>query len=387
MKVGHIADLHLGYRAYHRSAPDGRNLREVDVEEAAQRVIDGLIEHNVDIALVAGDVFHSSRPPNSAIDAAVGMFTELGAHCPVYIVAGEHDKPRQADTSCILDVLARLPGVTVAVDEIDTYRGADYGVVMVPQNVGTPEEIVGLARAGLENCNANDLLPILCMHGMVFDSRNKRMGELNSVASFVERAVDLEHLLPQQWVYMALGHYHILTGLDGNCYYAGSPEHTSTDLWRGYHARKGGLVYDTEEVSIIELDSHPRRVFQAPPINDNGLLSTSGLMHYLENAIAEAEPLEGSIVRIVAEGLTREAVKGLDQSVLREWKARAVHLSLDLRTGERSRPTLDGVTSSPTTVTDEVLGMLRDREIRREGVTHADLLELGAQLLREADHG
>ncbi len=67
MRLVHIADIHLGFRQYQRQTPTGINQREADVALALQRVIDKIIELKPDLVLIAGDVFHTVRPPNPAI--------------------------------------------------------------------------------------------------------------------------------------------------------------------------------------------------------------------------------------------------------------------------------------------------------------------------------
>src|SRR5690606_5572789 len=67
MLIAHLADLHLGYRAYARLAAGGINARERDVALAFRAALDRIIELRADLVLVAGDVFHTVRPSNAAI--------------------------------------------------------------------------------------------------------------------------------------------------------------------------------------------------------------------------------------------------------------------------------------------------------------------------------
>ena len=92
MLIAHLADLHLGYRAYHRLAPGGVNQRERDVSEALGRAIEQVIEMRPDLVLVAGDVFHTVRPSNSAIMDGFRLFLRLRAGLPgvpVVMIAGQ----------------------------------------------------------------------------------------------------------------------------------------------------------------------------------------------------------------------------------------------------------------------------------------------------------
>ena len=49
------------YRAYARTAPGGRNQRELDVEHAWSRVVDAVVARDPDLVTIAGDVFHHPR--------------------------------------------------------------------------------------------------------------------------------------------------------------------------------------------------------------------------------------------------------------------------------------------------------------------------------------
>ena len=70
MKIDHLADLHLGFRAYHRVTPRGINVREADVADAFRRAVARTVELRPDLVLIAGDVFHTVRPSNASIARA-----------------------------------------------------------------------------------------------------------------------------------------------------------------------------------------------------------------------------------------------------------------------------------------------------------------------------
>jgi DNA repair exonuclease SbcCD nuclease subunit len=57
VRIAHLADLHLGFRQYHRLTPGGINQREADVANAFRAAVDGLIAARPDVVLFAGDIF------------------------------------------------------------------------------------------------------------------------------------------------------------------------------------------------------------------------------------------------------------------------------------------------------------------------------------------
>jgi DNA repair protein SbcD/Mre11 len=120
VRIAHLADLHLGYRAYHRMTPRGTNVREADVAQAFRHAVARLVEIGPDLVLVAGDVFHTVRPSNTAIAEAfrqLTVLTERLPEVPVLLIAGNHDSPRSADTGNILTLFREIEGVKVVCDE------------------------------------------------------------------------------------------------------------------------------------------------------------------------------------------------------------------------------------------------------------------------------
>src|SRR5688572_26078795 len=119
MRLVHLSDLHLGYRQYQRLTPAGINQRESDVARTFQRAIDQVIALRPDLVLVAGDVFHSSRPTNAAILHAFRQFLRLRTElprAPVVMVAGDHDTPRTTESGSIMGLFEQI-GVSVAAQE------------------------------------------------------------------------------------------------------------------------------------------------------------------------------------------------------------------------------------------------------------------------------
>ena len=111
MRLVHLSDLHLGFRQFQRVTPAGINQREADVAGSFARAIDKVIALAPDLVLIAGDVFHTVRPTNTAILQSFQQFSRLRLALPstrVVIVAGNHDMPRSSETTCILRLFKPL---------------------------------------------------------------------------------------------------------------------------------------------------------------------------------------------------------------------------------------------------------------------------------------
>src|SRR6185503_16303317 len=137
MLIAHLADLHLGYRAYHRLASGGINARERDVALAFRAALGRLIEIEPDLILIAGDVFHTVRPSNAAIADSFRQFTRLRnalPRTPVVMIAGNHDSPRSVETGSILRLFAEIPGIHVMDQEARSvyFEELDAAVLGVP---------------------------------------------------------------------------------------------------------------------------------------------------------------------------------------------------------------------------------------------------------------
>src|SRR5690606_36123411 len=348
MLLAHLADLHLGYRAYHRLAPGGINARERDVALAFRTALDRIIELRPDLVLVAGDVFHTVRPSNAAIADAFRQFARLRAslpEAPVVVIAGNHDSPRAVETGSILRLLAEIPGVVVVDDEARAVylEALDASVLCLPHNALVRGERILLEPDAGAGTN------ILMLHGTVAGGAADE--KLRYVSEYGGARVESSEIRPEQWDYVALGHYHIATELAPNMWYAAGIERTSTNSWEEATSAKGILTYDTEAKKATFHPLPTREVTDLPSVSAGGV-RTGGeedgrAGRYLEPAeidarireLVESVPggIEDKIVRLVITDVPRELFRELDHARIREYKAAALHFHLDPRRPEVKR--------------------------------------------------
>lgn len=114
MKILHTADWHLGKRLEHVSRLEEQ--REVLDEICA--IAD---EEEVDVVLIAGDLFDNANPPIEAIELFYGTLRRLaaGGRRAVIGIAGNHDAP---DRIAAPDPLARASGILLTGYPADTIR-------------------------------------------------------------------------------------------------------------------------------------------------------------------------------------------------------------------------------------------------------------------------
>ena len=95
MKILFTADWHIGLTSNSRII-DGQNTRFVEMREAIKSVTDYAIENSIGCVVIAGDVFHRSRPTNDEIFMALMAVDELVSNnIKVIILDGNHDAPAQ----------------------------------------------------------------------------------------------------------------------------------------------------------------------------------------------------------------------------------------------------------------------------------------------------
>jgi DNA repair exonuclease SbcCD nuclease subunit len=87
LKVLHTADVHLDVDSF-GFPPQARRYRQI-VHQAFRTVIDLAIQEDVDVLLIAGDLFDSNRPSSAVVDFAIDELQRAGR--PVVMIPGNHD--------------------------------------------------------------------------------------------------------------------------------------------------------------------------------------------------------------------------------------------------------------------------------------------------------
>lgn len=193
MLISHISDIHLGYSQFNLLE------RENDIYDAFEEAVNRSISEHADLAILAGDIFHSPRPSGSSI---VKLADELKkfreASIPVYFILGEHDMSRIKDTP--VPYLFHNMKLAIRLEDNQPIRAgalAIFGfnkerrsnIETLFQKLQVSEK---LAKRQKENYNSRN---ILVLHqGLV--EFNKFAGELS------------RNNLPKGFDYYAMGHYH-----------------------------------------------------------------------------------------------------------------------------------------------------------------------------------
>lgn len=325
LRVVHFADPHLGYRRFHRLNKFGYNQREVDVSLAFKECIDRTIALKPQIVLCAGDLFHSVRPSNAVITFAFRELSRLSVRLgvPIVLIAGNHDTPRRSDSGSLLRLFCEIPHVFVSDAGLDRFDfpELDLSVTCLPH--------AALVDPKLESLRADERrrFNILLAHGQ-FDAR--------LVSDFGGVDIPYTKLAPHEWDYAALGHVHSRLDVGTNGAYAGSLEHTATDIWRGAREPKGFLSVElpkgtrtfhslTTPREIVVLDAIDARHLTAPEVSERIC------------ATLDRVPggIDGKMVRLEINNLPREVMRAVDHKAIRAYGTKALNLSLEVRPPSR----------------------------------------------------
>ncbi len=384
MILAHLADLHLGFRQYHRQTPAGLNQREADVALAFRTAIDQVIEAKPDVVVVAGDIFHSVRPTNPAILFAFQQFQRLTESLPktrVILLAGNHDSPRSVETGSILGLFKAL-GVVVVTDGMErkVFEEFDLSITCVPHTA---------VMAGERNFPVGDeKYQVLLLHGAIPGLYAWEQHAPEYVGSLVTQ----DDLGRAKWDYVALGHYHVQREVAPNKWYAGALDYVSPNPWgeladeANYSVPgKGWLKVDLAKRRVTrQTIKLARRFIDLIPLDGAG--KTAGEIDLmLATSLGSIKGgFEDQVVRQVIRNVPRHIQRELNYTSIRSYQAKALHFQLDLRRPEVHRQIGVGAPGSRQTLTDTVESYLRERFLP-ENVDREPFVQTGMQFMRAVE--
>ena len=382
MKLAHLADLHLGFRQYHRQTPTGLNQREADAADAFRRAIDGVIAAAPEIVIIAGDLFHSVRPTNQAILVAYQQLYRLRQalpNSPVVLISGNHDSPRSLETGSILQLFNEL-----GVDVVDqTWKSLQFPQFNLRVMAVSHEALVGPERPKFRPEGA-ERYQVLVLHGEV----EGVFPTDRSAVDFGGASVQPSELTGENWSYVALGHYHVQHQVGPRVWYSGSLDYVSTNPWGELKDEaerkvegKAWLLVDLDS-GKVERKSVPlaRRVIDLPRLDGTGLVASE-----LDALVAEAVAnvpggITDEVVRQVVYNVPRSVGRAMNYQTVRAYKAQALHYQLDLRRPEIQRQVGVGSPGRRQTLPEIVETYLNRRDLPAD-IERDALVQTGTQIM------
>jgi DNA repair exonuclease SbcCD nuclease subunit len=241
VRIGISADWHLGLRAGTRTDEHGVNLRTLDFERAATQVVDGWIVQKVEVAIAAGDLYHSSAPDERSRQFLARELNRLarsrGRGLRALVVSlGNHDAKATFDDPTAIGTAALALGGAEIVDRgtARTIEVEDVALTVVPW-MKSDEELYR-TLAGLSP--VPDRQNLLFLH--VGLSELAEFASLTPGTQTLTRSqVPRDHF---DWVFS--GHFHKYKVIPELRFtFIGSPERTSA---AEIGTPKGYLTYDTQ---------------------------------------------------------------------------------------------------------------------------------------------
>ena len=391
MKIAHLADVHLGFRQYHRLNPQGINQREADVALAFRTAVDDIIAAQPDLVVIAGDLFHSVRPTNPAILHSFNQFRKLRLalpEVPLIIVAGNHDTPRSIETGTILRLFEALEHVYAVFDEPKTFsfENLDAAVTCVP-------------HASWKHDRRPTLLPKGDLRYHIAVTHGEVAGVLPTntwSAEYGGAVLEPAELHADRWDYIALGHFHVAHKVRDNAWYAGALEYVTPNPWgelkdearEGRQGAKGWLLVELSgEAPHVEFRpvSLARHFIDLPAIQGAGL-SVDALNVAMAERLADVPGgLADQVVRQVVYDVPRVVSRDLDHSAVREIKARALNYHLDLRRPPRGGPVGVASEGKRQTLRDVLVDFLGRRPLDAS-IDRRELVVLANTYMDRVDH-
>jgi exonuclease SbcD len=139
MRILHFSDLHIGVENYGRIDPQtGLSTRLGDFLAALDEVVQYALSRNVDLVLLAGDVYKGRDPSQTHQREFAKRLTRLAAAgIPTFILVGNHDLPSATSRANAVEIFPTLqvPNVYIG-DNLQTYnlptRSGPLQIVAVP---------------------------------------------------------------------------------------------------------------------------------------------------------------------------------------------------------------------------------------------------------------
>ena len=300
LKILHTSDWHVGRRIRGRD-------RSAEHREVLDEIVGLAADHDVDLTVVAGDVFDTSSPTAMAEQIVWRSLLDLSEVAPVLVVAGNHDSAVRFDAIAPLLEMGRVTAVgspakpdgggVVDLPELDVRAAmlpfvSQRGIVKVEQMMNAdPDQhaaayqdrvtrVVEALTAGMTSSTVNLLISHLTVFGAEAGGGERK-------AHIFGYAVPAG-VFPGHLSYVALGHLHRQQKVPhaGSVWYSGSP--LQLDF---------GEVDDQKGVLLVEVEPGlPARV-TAIPLSSGRRLKT--LRGTLDEVIDRADEVAGSYVKVV----------------------------------------------------------------------------------------
>lgn len=234
MRILHTADWHLGKIVNEFSMLD---LQESYLKDLVQKTK----ELEVDVVIMAGDLYDRSIPPKEAVSLANKVFTRLTQEVgvPVLVIAGNHDSNERVEFGAEMFVGSQLFIEGTTKESVRKVTIADVNFYLLPyddhrnirnvigdESIRNPEEALIAQLEKIKEEWDPEAVNVLLYHGfMVNKSADEELETSDSERTLSVGTVEyVPASLVKNFDYVALGHLHKAQRVKGeHIRYSGSP--------------------------------------------------------------------------------------------------------------------------------------------------------------------
>jgi hypothetical protein len=316
VRILHTADWQLGKPFNNIPGDAGAVLREARFA-AVRRIAALAVEHEVDVVLVAGDVFDSNHVGDATIHRCLQAME--GFRGPWVLLPGNHDALL---AECVWGRLERLgrPAQVIVADRPEAISLLEGRLVVLPAPLMARRTFDDLTAWMDTAASPAGCLRVGLAHGAIPDRLPGACDAANPIAPDRAERARLDHL--------ALGDWHGTLEIAPRSWYAGTPEPDR------FPANDPGNVLLVELPGAGEA-ARVTRLCTATFTWRSLTVSLRGATHpgepavAIEAALAGVGPPERTLVALHLEGTVGLADRLLIEGVLDRWAARLRHLRVD----------------------------------------------------------
>ena len=325
LKLLHTADVHLGVK-FAGLGDKGATQRE-QVRAGFKKLVSLAIAEEVDIVLVAGDLFDSNQQPQRNIDLVAEQFGLLAANnIPVCLIPGTHDCFDSGSIYRKVNLEEKCPNLTLFTSEHWTCKEFPS---------------LGLTVYGKPNLsNRSYKSPLEGLSRMTGTQYHVAMahGSLNIPGAIAEdnHVFTPEQIQNSQMHYIALGHWHRQYPCSDRgiiAWYPGPPELITMDQ------REPGnvLVVTIHDSGMIRVEARQTGIRYCDELEID-LSDCEGLSQLKSNIVEGVNP--NLVRKVILKGLRREDML----LALEELEAELADGFFYLRIADQSHPRMSGLT-------------------------------------------
>jgi DNA repair protein SbcD/Mre11 len=252
LKILHTADVHLDLDGY-VADPHTRRYRHI-IHRAFSTVIDLAIQENVDLLVIAGDLFDSNRPAGDVVDFAIQELRRAGR--PIVMVPGNHDCLNTQSIYHRVNVPAACTNLLLISHPAgEQHQLSEHSLVLwgrgMIEHEPTFHPLAGIPRP------EGDAWHIALGHGFFME---------DDVPSYRSSPIFAGEIRASGWDYIALGHCHAFADVSQGpvtAYYSGAP-----GFFPGAHGADG-------HVALIQFEAGASRCLDVRRIDLRPLVNAA----------------------------------------------------------------------------------------------------------------